>query len=62
MEKITYLPVTVDQVAVFLAGKRVGTIDALISGRGWRYTPKGSTRSGEIFSSLRLCKQSLEAQ
>jgi hypothetical protein len=61
MEKITYTPLTFDQIAVFLAGKRVGTmIKATPS--GWQYTPKGSKRSGDVFPTLQLCIQSLEAQ
>lgn len=55
---ITYVPLRLNQTAVFLAGKRVGTIDKTFD--GWTYTPKGQKESGDTFPTLSLCKQSLE--
>lgn len=47
--------------AVYLDGKRVGEICKMTD--GFQYWPKGSRmEGGEIFPTLRECKQSLEAQ
>lgn len=55
---ITYKEIDATTVAVFLAGKRVGTI-AHRFGEGWEYTPKGSKQHGEAYPSLTRCKASL---
>jgi hypothetical protein len=62
--KITYSPLSdyPKKIAVFLEGKRVGTITQSILDLMWQYFPKGEMEEGgEKFSTLALCKQSLEA-
>lgn len=48
-------------VAVYLAGKQVGTIMKLAYGAGWQYAPKGSKERGDTHPTLADCKQSLGA-
>lgn len=43
--------------AVFLDGKRVGTIKR-VNG-GWQYFPKGQKYGGEIFKNISECEESL---
>lgn len=61
-DKITYTALSlIGPVAVFLAGKRVGTIHQLTN-RMWQYVPKGQRTGGDKFPTLALCKASLEAE
>lgn len=60
---ITYKPVTGTWIEVYLDKKQVGSIYLLGSNNprlGWQYFPKGDEKGGEIFTSLILCKKSLE--
>jgi len=54
MARITYKTET----TVILDGKAVGKIKELDG--GYQYFPKGSKVGGEVFTHLRLCKDSLE--
>jgi len=45
--------------AVYLDGKRVGTIWRTAT--GWAYFPKGQKKGGETFPSLAKVKASIEA-
>jgi hypothetical protein len=56
--KITYKEVSDREVAVFMEGRRVGTIRPLLA--GWRYYPKGQSQGGDKYPTLTLVKQSLE--
>lgn len=59
---ITYKEIDYSEVAVYLEGKRVGTI-VPIHGGLWQYWPKGPrAEGGEKFLTLALCKKSLEAE
>lgn len=55
---ITYKEMA-NEIAVFLEGKRVGTIQHIF-GEGWKYFPKGSRTGGDFYQTLRECKNSLE--
>lgn len=57
---ITYKQIEVGKVAVFLVGKRVGTI--VTDAGGWRYYPKDAVVGGTKFPTLALVKASLEAE
>lgn len=46
------------EMAVFLEGKRVGTIYN-IHGKGFHYVPKGQKNGGDYFPTLALCQNSL---
>lgn len=58
---ITYTELSAASVAVFLDGKRVGTIRHTRDdrGTGWAYWPKGTLTSGDLYPSLARCKASL---
>jgi hypothetical protein len=61
--KITYTPLsgTSRSIAVFLEGKRVGSITQSVIDSQWQYFPKGEMEEGgDKFPTLALCKQSLE--
>lgn len=61
MPKITYSLITLRSHAVFLEGKRVGTIIHSLDNM-WSYCPYGEMEEGgEKFPTLELCKQSLES-
>jgi hypothetical protein len=61
MSKITYTSLTMRSIAVFLQGKRVGTIHQNPIDSMWQYTPWGDMQEGgEKFPTLALCKKSLE--
>lgn len=64
--KITYKEVDHSHTAVFLEGKRIGTITKSLTDPVhpiWQYFPYGEMEEGgEKFSSLALCKQSLEGE
>jgi hypothetical protein len=60
---ITYKELTPNTVAVFLQGKRVGTIQRRTVDNQWQYWPWGDMQEGgDVFPTLALCKQSLEEQ
>ena len=50
----------IQDIAVYLGGKRVGTIAR--SEKGWRYYPNGSLNGGEWFKTIREVKNSLESE
>ena len=56
---ITYTPIASRSIAVFLEGKRVGTIEHLANGV-WQYWPKNLLDAGEKFPTLAEVKASLE--
>lgn len=56
--KITYKDVSGAEVAVFLEGRRVGTIRPLLA--GFRYFPLGSRTGGDKYTTLAEVKRSLE--
>jgi len=58
MNNITYKQQKNGQ-AVYLDGKRVGTIWRVAT--GWSYFPKGQKKGGETFPSLAKVKASIEA-
>lgn len=60
--KLTYTDIEPGLIAVFLDGKRVGTIVIEPELDGWRYFPKGKTEGGEKLPTLALVKASLEAE
>lgn len=58
--KITYKQLDPRHYAVFIEGKRVGTITELLSNE-FQYFPQGEMQEGgEKFFTLSGCKQSLE--
>lgn len=57
---ITYSENPGVEVKVYLNGRRIGTIKT--APNGWRYYPKGSKTSGEIFATVRAVKQSIPQQ
>lgn len=60
MQMITYRATQDRQTTkVLLAGKLVGHITE--SRKGFRYTPRGSSVSGELSPTLAECKASLES-
>jgi len=67
LDPITYAVVNPHRrnahIAVYLAGKRVGTIKQERASKGgrWYYTPKGIKESGNRFLTLDACKHSLES-
>jgi hypothetical protein len=62
MAKITYKEITPNTTAVFLEGKRVGTIQKRTIDGQFQYWPWGDMQEGgDKFPTLVLCKQSLEA-
>jgi hypothetical protein len=56
--KITYKEVSGAEVAVFLEGRRVGTIRPMLA--GFRYFPLGQRQGGEKYQTLAEVKRSLE--
>jgi hypothetical protein len=60
--KITYKDLNPNRIAVFLEGKRVGSIYKDATYGTFQYWPWGEMEEGgEKFPTLALCKQSLEA-
>ena len=49
-------------IAVYLSGKRVGTIESVNGRNGFTYFPAGSRKHGDVFPSVWQVKKSLEAE
>ena len=54
---ITYKNTNSSMTTVYLDGERVGVIEQVIG--GFQYFPEGRKEGGEIFDTLRQCKNSL---
>ena len=57
---ISYSLTKAGQTQVKLEGKVIGSIR--LSARGWQYFPYGQRKGGQIFRTLRECKESLEGE
>jgi hypothetical protein len=60
VKPLTYKDLLTGIVAVFLAGKRIGTMTQI--NLGWRYVALSAPERSVFSTSLEGCKKSLEAQ